>query len=182
MLIGSKVFLRAVEKSDLKFLHELINDPKNRQFLSVFRPMSMMDEEEYVERAHKNAVEGKEFSFMICDKKYKKPVGNCGIFRIKNIAKNGEIGITLLKKYQNKGYGTDAIRTLLEFGFESLNMHLIQISALSSNERAVHVYKDKVGFRYDATLRERIYKNGKYVDHVILSMTKKEWIKKYGGE
>ena len=120
--------------------------------------------------------------FVVVDKETNIVVGNCEIGHIDSIRRIAEIGITLNNKYQNKGFGPEALTLLLKYGFMKLNLNLIEIGAISNNERAIHVYKDKLKFKEDARLRMRHYKNGKYYDDVTLSITREEYDKIYGSE
>ncbi len=142
MITGEKVILRMAEKEDLEFVYDLINREENRQYLSVYRPMSKKEEEDWIAGTAQKATAGTDYTFIIIDRKTKKQIGNCGIHSIDTIARHGEIGITIHPKFQNKGYGPDAITTLLRFGFESLNLHMITIAAIETNKRAIHVYKE----------------------------------------
>lgn len=182
MINGKNIYLRMPELSDMEEIYELANNEENRNFLNLFRPMSKTDEESWVRKCTERAANLNAFSFVIVEKKTNNIVGTCGIDHIDMIARNGTIGILLREKFQNKGFGPEAITLLLKYGFMTLNLNLIEIGALSNNERAIHVYKDKLKFKEEARLRERKYKNGKYYDVLILSMTKKEYEQLYGKE
>ncbi|MGC8924260.1 MAG: GNAT family N-acetyltransferase [Candidatus Micrarchaeia archaeon] len=177
MISGSKVLLRMPEKEDLEFVYDLANAEENRQFVGIYRPMFKKEEEDWITSTMQKAANGTDYVFIIIDKKTKRPIGNCGIHGIDPISRYGRIGIH--PKLQNKGYGTDAIKAILKFGFESLNLHIIYISAIENNKRAIHLYKEKLKFRYEATLRDRHYKNGRYLGEIVFSMTKDEWEKLY---
>jgi len=45
------------------------------------------------------------------------------------------------------------------------------------NERAIHTY-EKIGFKVDATLRDNIFKDGKYQDELVMSILRSEWEEK----
>ena len=182
MINGKNVYLRLPELSDLEELYELANIEENRDFLNFHRPMSRIDEDNWIKGVTEKASKGADYGFVIVEKKSQKVVGTTGIHNIKNIERMGTIGITIKKEFQEKGYGPEAIKLLLEWGFNTLNLNLIEIEAFSNNERAIHVYKDKLKFKEEAKLRMRHYKNGKYLDSVVLSMTKKEYEKMYGGK
>jgi len=182
MINGKNVYLRMPELTDLQDIYDLVNIEENRSFLNIYRPMSKIEEENWIKDCTDKARTGEKYRFVIIDRKTNKVVGNCEIGSIDSIRRTAEIGITLNTKSQNKGYGPEALILLLKYGFMTLNLNLIEIGAISNNERAIHVYKDKLKFKEDARLRMRHYKNGKYHEDVILSMTREEYNKLYGSE
>jgi RimJ/RimL family protein N-acetyltransferase len=182
MINGKNVYLRMPELTDLEAIYELANIEENRDFLNMYRPLSKIEEESWIKDCTDKARIGEKYRFVVVDKKTNNVVGNCEIGHIDNIRRVAEIGITLNDKSQNKGFGPEALKLLLKYGFMTLNLNLIEIGAISSNDRAIHVYKDKLKFKEDARLRQRHYKNGKYYDDVILSMTREEYDKLYSSE
>lgn len=180
MINGERIYLRLPELSDLEEIYELANIEKNRDFLKFYRPMSKSDIESWIKFLTEKANAGSAYTFVMINKKNNKVMGTTGFDKIEMITRVGDLGITMKKEFQNKEYGTEALKLLMKWGFETLNLNLITIEAFSNNERAIHVYKDKLKFKEDARLRMRHYKNGKYLDNVILSMTREEYNEIYG--
>ena len=73
------------------------------------------------------------------------------------------------KDYLDKGYGTDAMKTLISFIFDSMNINKVRLSTFSFNERAIKSYK-KCGFTVEGVLKNEIFKDGKYYDEIIMSI------------
>ncbi|NLJ05917.1 MAG: GNAT family N-acetyltransferase [Exilispira sp.] len=71
------------------------------------------------------------------------------------------------KSYWNKGYGTDALKTLVSFGFNYLNLHNISLMVYSFNKKAIHCY-EKVGFKIVGNRRESFVQNKVRYDEVIM--------------
>jgi RimJ/RimL family protein N-acetyltransferase len=69
----------------------------------------------------------------------------------------------------NRGYGSDAIASLVRFAFEEMNLRKLKISVFDYNERAKHLLASH-GFVDEATLRQEFYREGRYHDLVILSI------------
>lgn len=63
---------------------------------------------------------------------------------------HSEIGIDILPEYQGKGYGTEAINWVLEWGFQAGNLHRIVIRAFEYNHGARKLY-EKLGFKHEGT-------------------------------
>jgi len=93
--------------------------------------------------------------------------------------RHAELGVGIADPAnRGKGYGTDAIKVILGYGFRELNLNRIQLMVNSYNEPAVHVYQ-KLGFTLEATLRENIYHDLKYYDVYIMGMLEPEWRSRY---
>ncbi|MFN2157525.1 MAG: GNAT family N-acetyltransferase, partial [Anaerolineae bacterium] len=71
--------------------------------------------------------------------------------------------------YWGKGYGSDAIRTLLRFAFDEMNLHRVQLTVYEDNARAIRAY-EKCGFRHEGRLRDAVYRKGRYYDMLLMSV------------
>ncbi|KAF4450386.1 hypothetical protein F53441_6510 [Fusarium austroafricanum] len=88
--------------------------------------------------------------------------------------RNAEMGITLLKDYQSKGYGREAINWMLDWGFRHAGLHTIGITCADYNPRALHLYEN-IGFTVEGRRRATIWQNRKWYDLVEMGMTEDEW-------
>ena len=77
-----------------------------------------------------------------------------------------------------KGYGSDALRTLIKYLFDNFDINKIKIArgVRVSNPRAIKAY-EKVGFRREGLLREEDYFEGQFVDCIIFGILRKEFLK-----
>lgn len=76
--------------------------------------------------------------------------------------------------YLGKGYGTDAVRVVLRYGFRELGLWRVQLGAFSYNARAIRSY-EKAGFRIEAVERAACYRDGQRTDHVLMGILRPEW-------
>lgn len=76
------------------------------------------------------------------------------------------------------GYGTDAKMTLLDYAFNTLNLHKMCSTVIAYNEASLH-YSDKCGYILEGTRRKHIFKRGRYWDLIELGLFKKEWLPKW---
>jgi RimJ/RimL family protein N-acetyltransferase len=88
--------------------------------------------------------------------------------------RNCEIGIGMLKDYRGKGYGSEAILWILNWGFRMANMHRIALECFEWNEGAVKLYK-KLGFTLEGRKREFLWFDGRWHDKLDFSMLEDEW-------
>ena len=107
-----------------------------------------------------------------------KLLGHCGLYYIDWIHRFGEFGIYIGDDdFRSGGYGSDALRTLIGYGFNDLNLNKIWCEVYDNND-ALKVY-EHIGFVYEGKMRQNYFNEGKYWDAHILSMLKEEYEKKY---
>ncbi|GAA2626872.1 GNAT family N-acetyltransferase [Paractinoplanes durhamensis] len=76
--------------------------------------------------------------------------------------------------HQGQGYGGEATRLMVRYGFTELNLHRIQLSVLGYNERALHTYA-KAGFTDEGRDREAVFRGGRWHDQVRMGILDHEW-------
>ncbi len=89
--------------------------------------------------------------------------------------RRAELGIVIGEKaYWGQGYGSDAIRTLLRFAFEEMNLHRVYLRVYEDNARGIRAY-EKCGFCIEGRLREANYRKGRYHDELIMGVLRGEF-------
>lgn len=101
-------------------------------------------------------------------------VGRALLFHVDELARNAELGLALLPEHQDKGYGRDVLRVLVDYGFRSRNLHRVHLQALASNEKGLRAYR-AVGFVEEGRLREHAWVEGCYVDVVLMGILRSQW-------
>lgn len=100
-------------------------------------------------------------------------IGHISLHGIDHLNRHAFMGIFIgEEKNRGKGYGAEAIRLVLEYGFRTLNLHNIMLSVHADNAAGIACYK-KVGFRDAGRRREWLFKQGKYVDCLYMEIL--EW-------
>jgi len=105
-------------------------------------------------------------------------IGDMGISFTNYNNMQAEIGCTLHKDYQKKGYATESLKGMVGFLFETLNKHRIIASVDPRNIASIQLI-ERLGFRKEAHLKESYYLRGDWVDDIIYAKLKTEWINKY---
>lgn len=85
------------------------------------------------------------------------------------INRNAELFISIGESKNLGGYGTDAVSALVGFCFAHLNYHRIYVNVFTSNLRAIKCY-EKAGSKYEGTLKEAHFENGKYEDVIVMEI------------
>ncbi len=176
MIYGERVHLRAVEQSDLPRFVKWLNDPDVIAGLIMYLPISMAQEESWFENMHKRPADEHPLVIEVHQQGDAwVMVGNCGFHNIDWRCRAAEVGIFIgEKQYWNLGYGTETMRLLLRHGFNTLNLNRIALDVYVTNPRAVRAY-EKAGFVLEGRKRQGMYKDGKYVDILQMSVLRSEW-------
>lgn len=171
MLTGDVVRLRAPSAADLDLLYQIDSDLASWEQRSprVPRPVPRADFETRFTKALADAVDVR---FVV--EVDGTAVGHCDMFGFDELARSAEVGIALHPDSQGKGYGTDALRVLVRFGFERRNLHRLHLRTLASNLAAIASYR-KVGFADEGRLRESAWVAGSYQDEITMGLLRSEW-------
>jgi len=174
MIVGEKVRLRPIEREDLPRFVEWFSDPEVRRHLLVYLPFSLAQEERWFEGLQER-LERQEEVLLAIETADGVHIGNVDLHAIDWKNRNAELGIAIGEKaYWGQGYGTDAIRTLLDLAFREMNLHRVFLRVDTDNVRGIHCY-EKDGFRREGTLREVVFREGTYHDQYIMSILKQEF-------
>jgi RimJ/RimL family protein N-acetyltransferase len=101
-------------------------------------------------------------------------LGLVRIDRIDSVSRNCTIGLDVVAKHRGKGLSAKVYAWLLDYLFHQFNMHMVYLEVLESNKQAIHVY-ERLGFRVDGRLRQRIFRNGTYEDSILMSLLRSEY-------
>lgn len=175
MIVSENVRLRGIEREDLPLFVGWLNDSEVRAGLSLYRPLSIPEEENWFENMLKSAQDEHPLVIEVRRDDAWVPVGNCGYHAIDWRNRSAEVGIFIGEKScWNQGYGTQVMRLLLEFGFGELNLHRIYLRVFENNPRAIRSY-EKAGFVVEGSMRQAEFVDGRYVDVIFMSVLRGEW-------
>ena len=174
-IVGDRIYLspRGASDEEIEKFTEWMNDFQVTDYINKSEQiMTAIGEKEWLEN---NARKNENKNFNIIDLNSNKLIGAIGLEKFNWTSRNAILGIFIGdENYRNNGYGTEAIKLLLEFGFKYLNLHSIRLSLLSVNERAHKCYL-KCGFKDAGKSREEIFLNGKYYDKLYMDILEGEF-------
>jgi len=174
MILGEKVRLRPVEREDLPRYVRWFGDPEVRRHLVIYLPFSLAQEERWYEGLQERLARGDDVVLAI-ETSEGEHIGSIGLHTINWKDRNAELGIVIGEKaYWGRGYGTDAIRVLLRVAFEEMNLHRVYLRVDADNTRGIRCY-EKCGFREEGTLRDAIFREGRYHDQLVMSILRPEF-------
>ena len=173
MLEGELVRLRAREPEDLERNLRWINDPEVRLLLlGGPYPISRGEEERWME-----ASRGSSFGHvrLAIDTKEGQHIGNLDLRQASPEHRAANLGIMIGEKdCWGRGYGTDALRTLLRLAFGDMNLNRVWLTTGENNPRAQACYR-KCGFREEGRLRQDRYLEGRYQDSIVMGVLREEF-------
>jgi len=102
-------------------------------------------------------------------------IGFVGLFEIEWNHGNAWVGIGLGERdYWGKGYGTDAMLTILAYAFNELNLYRVTLDVFEYNPRAIRSY-EKAGFQIEGRVRKMIHRDGQRSDVLVMGVLRDEW-------
>jgi len=169
-IYGAKSNLRKLEKKDLQKSLMWLKDPSVNMYLSHnFRDYT---EEQELKWFNFVQLSNNDIVFAIEDNYNNQYIGNCALHKIDWVEKSCELGIFIGEKnHLNKGYGSDAVKSIIKFAFNKLDLQSIRLTVYRYNHRAIKVYKN-CGFRLIKIERENHFYNGKYWDTLVMELKK----------
>ena len=159
---GDKVILRAVEETDNAMLLSLINDPDTEMMLGGSSwPVSEVEQLKWFEHQERSR---DVLRCIVALQEDGKAIGTIILSDIDQKNATGHIHIKMSKDGgRGKGYGTDAVNTMVQYAFEELRLNCIYANILSYNEASIKLF-ERCGFRRDGILRQRVFKKGQFYD------------------
>jgi len=88
--------------------------------------------------------------------------------------RDATLGIAMGRGFLGRGYGTEAMKWAVGYGFKELGLHRVQLTVNETNERAIAAYK-KVGFVEEGRQRKALWKGGRFVDIILMAILDDEW-------
>lgn len=174
ILVGERVRLRGLREDDLPTLVRWWQDPE----LGVFQNGSVAPSSEAGARdlftrwsANQDSAGGVGFSIETLPGPDAPAalVGHLTLFDVRPKTRAATFAIGLGAEHLGHGYGTDATRIAIGYGFREMNLHRIQLEVFAFNERAQEAYR-KAGFREEGRRRDGLFHDGAYHDVIVMSV------------
>lgn len=171
MIEGELVRLRAPELADLPSIVRWLNDPEVSEHL-LSNPLAGLEEQE---QWYRDLQGSDEKVLSIETKDEGRLIGYCGITRLEWEDRRCGLWITIGEKdCWDRGCGTDAVRTMLRYLFDEIDLNRVHLFVAEANARAIRAY-EKCGFRREGTLRKARFKNGDYQNDILMAVLHQDW-------
>ncbi len=174
-IIGEKVYFRYMDETDAEGPYlDWLNDEEVTRFLTTVGHFPVT-KEYLLNYIQSMAQSDQDVLFAIHDVESKEFIGTSHFGPINWLHRTGTFGIMIgNKKYWGKGYGTEILFHMTDYGFRRLNLHKITLGAASEQAAAIR-YMKRLGYTQEATHREEVFYNGKYIDSLKFSLIDREF-------
>jgi diamine N-acetyltransferase len=174
VLSHGAVYLRPAERDDIPRFVTWLSNARTTRTLAILAPFSLVQEEGWFDRM--TAGQGKElWHFVICRIEDDRPIGVIALDDLDLVNGSSPVGIFIGEPSERgRGYGTDAMRAILEFAFGSLRLERVWLDVYDFNTSAIHVY-ERVGFVREGLLRRAVWREGEWADVVRMAILADEW-------
>ena len=175
-LVGERIYLSPRNMEDVEIFTKWLNDMEVTDYIGRTHEITTLEgEKKYLENKNLES----EPSFSIVTLENDKMIGSISIENINMKNRTGILGLFIgNEEYRNTGYGTEAIRLILDYGFNYLNLNSIKLDLISCNERALKCYK-KCGFKEMGRTREDKFVNGNYYDTIVMDILDNEFTESF---
>lgn len=174
-LIGERIYLSPRNCEEVEKFTEWLNDFETTDYTGRSAYITTLEGEKkyFEEKIDRN------YNFFIVTLDTDKLIGTVGLENYDGINRTATLGIFIGdKEYRSQGYGAEAIKLILDYGFNYLNLNNIKLDLMSFNERALKCYQ-KCGFKEYGRRRKCKFINGKYYDSIEMDILAEEFKKSY---
>jgi RimJ/RimL family protein N-acetyltransferase len=166
MLKGSNVVLSQFHPDDKAMLFEWINDADSARYNAPYRPVDWHSHSQWFDSIGRDPCR---ILFAIRKASDRALIGTIQLMDIHPVHRSAELLVRLGKEEnRGQGFGTEAIRLVMEFGWRDLNLERIWLRVFASNERAIRAYK-AAGMTEEGRMRRAAFIAGRWEDQIIMA-------------
>lgn len=168
-LTGEKTKMRAIEPTDLDLMYKWENNSDFWHVSDTLTPYSKFILKEFIENAPKNLFEARQIRLIIdkTDGGSKEPIGAMDLFDYDPYHNRANIGIYIDSSIQGKGYGSDALKTMMNYTFNYLHLKQLFCHIGADNEGSLNFFK-KAGFTECGLIKSWLRGIDGYVDSYLM--------------
>lgn len=174
-MMGDKVMLREYRPDDAAAIRAWANDLETVRYLSsrYWMPQTQADASDFVDHAMRAGVNGA--YFVIASPEDERYLGQVDLFTINWRLRSAEMGIVMgAEALRGQGYGTQAVKLLLDYAFGMLGLERVELEVAAENERAIRCYK-RAGFQVEGVKRHAFMVDGRYSDLTVMAALQGDW-------
>jgi diamine N-acetyltransferase len=153
---GSKVSLRALEPDDVEVLYEWENNRAIWHLSNNISPLSRFTLEQYVMSAGQDIYATRQMRMMIDLRNPEngiKTIGSIDLFEFEPAHQRAGVGILILEGFRGKGYASESLELLINYAFETLQLHQLFANISTDNLESIHLFESK-GFQFIGIKKE----------------------------
>ena len=174
VLNTERLILRKILISDFEDMYEYSSNSEVTKYLLWSCHSSPEYTKQYIEYLQGRYKIGDFFDWAITLKDTRKMIGTCGFTRFDYTNNSAEIGYVLNPSFWGCGYCTEAVRRIIKFGFEDLNLNRIEAKFIKENAMSRRVM-ERSGMIFEGTMKSAIYNKNKYWDVGVCGIIKSRY-------
>ncbi len=171
-LDGERLYLRTMTRADLPHVRRWLADKDLRRRVGVTQSHNEASIEEWFDGV---VADGNRRWFTVVLAEDDRPIGEAGLLRITEPWRCADVSMILGERdCLGRGYGSEAMRLLLDYAFGEMGLHRIGIGVFDFNAEAIRYY-EKNGFRREGVLRDGYFCDGAFHDVILMSVLENEY-------
>jgi ribosomal-protein-alanine N-acetyltransferase len=176
ILETERLFLREIVLADAEDLFRIFSDEETMRYWSCRPFTSVSQARMLIKRLAETAETGAGIHWAITERGNERLIGKCGYNEWRKAHRRGDISYIIAREQRGKGIVSEALRAMLDYGFDRMNLHSVEAGVTPGNDASTRMLQ-KIGFRLEGHLRENFLTDRGFVDSLIYSLLRSDWRK-----
>ena len=173
-----RLSLRPMHPIDAEDMFDYARRPEVTKYLLWREHEDIYFSRDYLNYINRRYALGDFYDWAIIDHVSRRMIGTCGFTKIDTANNSAEIGYVLNPDFHRRGFGSEAVRRILKFGFEELNLNRIEARFMQGNEASLALMRS-VGMTFEGYMRDLLFVKGSYRTVGVSSILRSEYEKIY---
>ena len=171
-IVGERVYLSPYNSEDVEIFTKWLSDREVTDGLGdTYRVFNTEIEKQWFKEANKEG----NYAFAIVSAETDEAIGSIGLMDVKLACGSATVGLFIGEaENRGKGLGTEAMKLIIGYSFDVLNLYNVNLAVYDFNEGAYKSYL-KVGFKEIGRRRKAYYLNNKRHDIIYMDITREDW-------
>jgi ribosomal-protein-alanine N-acetyltransferase len=166
---SERLLYRKLLKSNAKDLFAIRSDDETMKYMDTLEMKTIKEAKAFIASVKDAYKEKQGITWAIIEKSANIFIGHFGFWKLKPEHCRAEIGYALNRKFWGKGFMSETLNAMVNFGFNELKLHSIEANVNPNNKRSIKLL-EKAGFKKEAYFKEDYLFNGTYLDSEIYSL------------
>lgn len=162
--------LRVPRAEDATAIMQLRNDQSTWIHLTDPRPLGPGDQKKWVESL---SMRSDRFYFAVSTIEHPF-VGIVRMDEFDTLNRSIRVGADIVPEFRGQGLGVRLYQLIKRYCFDFMNVHRVWLAVLETNDHAMRLY-EKQGFQIEGRYREAVYRDGEYLDYILMSIIEDEY-------
>lgn len=162
-LVSERLLFTPISLKDAEAIHTFASDEDVSRFIGWPLTETLEETEDYVKEMIEREDKGSHLYASLVEKNTKRVIGCVMLFNFDKSANSGEVGYVLHKAFWGKGYISEALRVMVAYAFDIMDLHRLSARVVDTNYASAKVL-EKNGFKKEGHFRDNYFIEGRYYD------------------